>query len=68
VPDPEWGQRVAAAVVLHQGAELDLPALRAFCKERLAPYKAPSLLRVLSALPKNAMGKAQKPELVRAFG
>jgi malonyl-CoA/methylmalonyl-CoA synthetase len=67
VEDLEWGQRVGAAVVLHPGASLDLPALRAFCKERLAPYKAPSLLVVLAALPKNAMGKVQKPALSAAF-
>jgi malonyl-CoA/methylmalonyl-CoA synthetase len=67
VEDLEWGQRVGAAVVLHPGASLDLPALRAFCKERIAPYKAPSLLAVLAALPKNAMGKVQKPALSAAF-
>ncbi len=67
VPDPEWGQRVAAAVVLHAGAKLDLAGLRAFCKERIAPYKCPSLLSVLDALPKNAMGKVQKPEVVKTF-
>jgi malonyl-CoA/methylmalonyl-CoA synthetase len=67
VPDPEWGQRVAAAVVLREGTALDLSALRAFCKERIAPYKCPSLLRVVGALPKNAMGKVQKPEVVKTF-
>ena len=67
VADAEWGQRVAAAVVLQAGSALELAELRAFCKERLAPYKAPSLLCVLVALPKNAMGKVQKPELVAAF-
>jgi malonyl-CoA/methylmalonyl-CoA synthetase len=67
VPDEEWGQRVGAAVVLHAGAALDLTELRAFCKERLAPYKAPSLLRILPTLPKNAMGKVQKPDLLPVF-
>ena len=47
VPDETWGQRVAAAVVLHEGARLALDELRAFGKERLAPYKVPMLLRVL---------------------
>jgi malonyl-CoA/methylmalonyl-CoA synthetase len=67
VPDPEWGQRVAAAVLLHDGQTLTLEQLRAFGKERLAPYKVPSLLRVASELPRNAMGKVQKPDVARWF-
>ena len=67
VPDDEWGQRVAAAVVLHDGASLTLEQLRAFGKEQLAPYKVPSLLRVVTDLPRNAMGKVQKPDVTRWF-
>ncbi|HMI92682.1 MAG TPA: acyl-CoA synthetase [Polyangiales bacterium] len=67
VPDPEWGQRVAAAVLLHAGQTLTLEQLRAFGKERLAPYKVPSLLRVVADLPRNAMGKVQKPDVTRWF-
>jgi malonyl-CoA/methylmalonyl-CoA synthetase len=67
VPDPEWGQRVAAAVLLHDGQALTLEQLRAFGKERLAPYKVPSLLRVVEDLPRNALGKVQKPDVTRWF-
>jgi malonyl-CoA/methylmalonyl-CoA synthetase len=67
VPDEVWGQRVAAAVVLQPGASLDLEALRTWGRERLAPYKLPSLLSVLPDLPRNAMGKVQKSELARRF-
>ncbi|MET0391176.1 MAG: long-chain fatty acid--CoA ligase, partial [Polyangiales bacterium] len=64
VPDLEWGERVAAAVVLHPGASLVLPELRDFTKQYLAPYKVPSLLYYLEALPRNVMGKVNKPELI----
>jgi len=37
IPDPEWGERVAAAVVLKDGDALDLQSLRAWAKELLAP-------------------------------
>jgi malonyl-CoA/methylmalonyl-CoA synthetase len=67
VPDPEWGERVAAAVVLHDGVALDLSSLRAWAKESLAPHKLPSRLLVLEALPRNAMGKVMKPALVATF-
>jgi len=68
MPDAEWGQRVVAAVVLEDGAALDLEALRSWCKARLAVYKVPSALHLLDQLPRNAMGKVTKPavaELLR---
>ncbi len=67
VPDPEWGERVAAAVVPHHGVALDLSSLRAWVKESLAPHKLPSRLLVLEALPRNAMGKVMKSALVAMF-
>ena len=67
VPDPEWGERVAAAVVLNDGDALDLPSLRAWAKELLAAYKVPSRLLVLDALPRNAMGKVMKPAVAALF-
>ena len=67
VPDPEWGERVAAALVLHDGEALDLPSLRTWAKEFLAAHKLPSRLLVLEALPRNAMGKVMKPAVAAMF-
>jgi len=67
VPDPEWGERVSAAVVLNDGDALDLSSLRAWARESLAPHKLPSRLLVLDALPRNAVGKVMKPALVALF-
>ncbi len=67
VPDPEWGERVAAALVLHDGDALDLPSLRTWAKEFLASHKLPSRLLVLDALPRNAMGKVMKPAVATMF-
>ncbi len=67
VPDPEWGERVAAAVVLNDGDALDLPSLRTWAKELLATYKLPSRLLLLDALPRTAMGKVIKPAVVALF-
>jgi malonyl-CoA/methylmalonyl-CoA synthetase len=67
VPDPEWGECVAAAVVLHDGAGLDLSSLRAWAKKSLATHKLPSRLLVMDALPRNAMEKVIKPALVKMF-
>lgn len=67
VPDEEWGQRVAAALVLRPGAALDLEALREWVRTRLSAYKLPSRLLVLEALPRNAMGKTVKPDVLKLF-
>jgi len=63
LPDAEWGQRVAAAVILREQHSLTLDELRAFGKERMATYKVPSRLFCLEGLPRNAMGKVEKPKL-----
>jgi malonyl-CoA/methylmalonyl-CoA synthetase len=67
VPDPEWGERVAAAIVLREGDVLDLSSLRAWAKEVLATHKLPSRLLVLNALPRNAVGKVMKPAVAALF-
>lgn len=67
VPDTEWGERVATALVLKSGAALYLEELRAWAKERLALHKVPSRLITLEALPRNAMGKVTKPSIVELF-
>ncbi len=67
VPDAEWGERVAAAVVLREGHALDLQSLRIWAKQSLAVHKVPSRLLLLEALPRNAMGKVVKPALTALF-
>ncbi|HEY2366692.1 MAG TPA: AMP-binding protein, partial [Polyangiaceae bacterium] len=64
VPDETWGDRVVACVVVRQGKTLAPDELRAFAKEKLASYKCPKDVVVMGDLPRNAMGKVQKPSLV----
>jgi malonyl-CoA/methylmalonyl-CoA synthetase len=67
VPDVDWGERVAAALVLRAGSAITLDELRGWAKERLAPYKVPSRLLFVSELPRNAMGKVTKPDVRALF-
>jgi malonyl-CoA/methylmalonyl-CoA synthetase len=67
VEDPEWGDRVCVAIESRDGAALTLDALKAWAKDRLAPYKVPRELRVVDALPRNAMGKVVKPDVAKLF-
>ena len=45
-------------------ARPDAEGLAAFCREHLAPYKVPAGFEVLSALPRNEVGKVLTRELV----
>jgi acyl-CoA synthetase (AMP-forming)/AMP-acid ligase II len=63
VPDVEWGQRVAAFVVLRAGESVGVEALGDFCKQRLASFKKPEIIQFLAELPKNPMGKILRRDL-----
>ncbi|KAF4610352.1 hypothetical protein G7Y89_g15768 [Cudoniella acicularis] len=81
VPSGKWGQKVGAVVVLKEGwagpgkvgetrgisngkrwSPLDM---RRALKERLAGYKIPQVMRVVEGIPRNAMGKINKKQLVK---
>lgn len=67
LPDEEWGERVAAAIVA-DGVPPALEALRAWAASRLAPYKLPTRLLAVGELPRNALGKVVKAEVKGLFG
>jgi len=61
-PSDEWGETVTAWVV-PDGTAPSLDDLRAHCAGTLAPYKQPRLVRVVDALPRNALGKVVRSQL-----
>lgn len=63
LPDEQFGEIVAAAVVARPGTVLDDPTLRAHCASHLARFKVPRHFEVLPELPRNAGGKVLKNEL-----
>lgn len=69
VEDPEWGERICAAVELRGGSGegLTLDALQRWAKERIAPYKIPRALLSVTILPRNAMGKVTKQDVAKLF-
>lgn len=67
LPDAEWGEVVAAAVVLRPGAAADAAALQAHCAARIAGYKKPRRVVFVAALPRNLAGKVLKAELLARF-
>ncbi|RMF87480.1 MAG: 2-succinylbenzoate-CoA ligase, partial [Nitrospinota bacterium] len=66
VEDEEWGQRVAAAVVVQEDTPVTETELLRFCATRLAGYKLPRLLRLVDSLPQTPSGKVRR-EAVKAL-
>lgn len=60
LPDPKYGEEVAAWVVLRPGAALDAGGLRDWCRGRIAHYKVPRHVRFAPDMPMTATGKPQK--------
>jgi acyl-CoA synthetase (AMP-forming)/AMP-acid ligase II len=62
LPDPEFGERVVAAVV-RDDPDLSAEEIANFCREHLAGYKKPHQVVFVDALPRNALGKVLKHEV-----
>jgi fatty-acyl-CoA synthase len=68
VPDQRWGEVVAAYVRPVPGQRAPAPEeLRAWCRERLAPYKTPVHWVFVDAFPMTPSGKIQKFKLRESF-
>lgn len=65
VPDEEWGELVCAVLILQN--DLTTEALTSWMRERLPGYKIPRKYQIVSELPRNAMGKVTKKELIPYF-
>ncbi|HKJ37889.1 MAG TPA: long-chain fatty acid--CoA ligase, partial [Anaerolineales bacterium] len=65
IPDAYRGETVKAWIVLKPGETTTEDEIKAFCKERLAPYKVPTHYEFRDELPKTTVGKILRRELVR---
>jgi malonyl-CoA/methylmalonyl-CoA synthetase len=65
IPDEEWGELVAAALVTEKN--IDVNVLNTWIRERMPAYKTPRKYLVVEDLPLNAMGKVTKNELKKLF-
>ena len=59
-PDPKWGEKVNAMVVLKPGQNADSQEIQEFCRQHLAGYKIPRNVIFVNSLPRNASGKLLK--------
>ena len=63
VDDEQYGQRLAAFVVLDKGASVEVDDLRQHVRDNLANYKVPRDITLLPALPRGSTGKILRNEL-----
>jgi fatty-acyl-CoA synthase len=60
VPDPKFGEEVAAWIKLHEGQAASEAEIREFCKGKLAHFKIPTYIRFVDEFPMTVTGKVQK--------
>jgi long-chain acyl-CoA synthetase len=63
LPDKMRGEKAKAWIVLNPGASITEADIKAWCKERLAPYKVPAKYEFVSELPKTQVGKVLRRAL-----
>jgi fatty-acyl-CoA synthase len=72
IPDPEWGERVVAAVVPAEGAVVNEDELRDFVRSALRSTRTPERIDIRDELPFNETGKllrrVLREELAEQFG
>jgi long-chain acyl-CoA synthetase len=67
VPSDKWGETVHAMVVKAEGADPTPEDIIAFARERIAPFKCPTGISYIDALPRNPSGKILRRELREPF-
>jgi long-chain acyl-CoA synthetase len=67
IPDPLYGEEVAAFVVLKDGLKVSEEELISYCTIRLADYKCPKSVRIVKDIPKGPTGKLLKRELAQLY-
>jgi acyl-CoA synthetase (AMP-forming)/AMP-acid ligase II len=66
-PDPKWGERVTAIVLLRPGRTVSEDELMSFAKDRLGSVKAPKAIEFWPELPRSPVGKVLKTEIRKKF-
>ncbi|MDE2347582.1 MAG: long-chain-fatty-acid--CoA ligase [Gammaproteobacteria bacterium] len=67
VPDPQWGERVHAVIVLKMGQHATGAEIREHCKTLIGGYKCPRSVEFVAALPVTGAGKVLKRNLRESY-
>ena len=63
LPSDKSGEEVVAAIVVGQGEEIDVEAVREYARGVLTPYKVPRRIYVVDELPKSLIGKVLRRQV-----
>jgi fatty-acyl-CoA synthase len=63
LPDDRWDERVVAVIRVAGEDQIDIEAVRAHCRERLAAYKVPKQVEIVDDFPRTGLGKIAKSDL-----
>ena len=66
-PDERWGEALVAIVVLQSGARMSEADVLALFDDRIARYKQPREVRFTDTLPRTALGKVMRTEVLKAI-
>lgn len=64
IDDEKYGQKVVAIIVPNE-KELTLKDIRDWAVDKMPKYSIPSMVKIVDSIPRNAMGKVNKKDLVR---
>ncbi|XP_013380297.1 acyl-CoA synthetase family member 3, mitochondrial [Lingula anatina] len=65
LPDMTWGEKVAAVIVVKEKCDLDLQTLKSWARKEMPPYQIPTVVEFMDKMPRNAMGKVNKKDLMK---
>jgi fatty-acyl-CoA synthase len=63
LPDDRWDERVVAVIRVAGEDRIEVEAVRAYCRERLAAYKVPKQVEIVDDFPRTGLGKIAKSDL-----
>lgn len=67
IPDAEWGQKVAVAIIISDGQSLSENEIESYSREHLASYKIPRIIKFVDELPLTGSGKIQRNAVQALF-
>jgi len=67
-PDEKLGEVVALAAVIKEGSNISSRDIRLYCARNLADFQQPHEIFIVDSLPKNAMGKLRRSEVINHIG
>ena len=62
IENEKWGEIIVAGIVIRD-RQMELDEIQKWCSKYLSDYKIPRVIKILTELPKNSMGKITKPIL-----